>query len=37
MLPHASHIFMTDQPEAAHRAVVDFLAAQTAQRREMQA
>jgi pimeloyl-ACP methyl ester carboxylesterase len=37
MLPHASHIFMTDQPEAAHRAVVDFLAAQTPQRREMQA
>lgn len=25
MLPHASHIFTTDQPEAAHRAVLEFL------------
>jgi pimeloyl-ACP methyl ester carboxylesterase len=25
MLPHASHIYMTDQPEAAQTAVVDFL------------
>lgn len=25
MIPHASHIFTTDQPEAAHRAIVDFL------------
>ena len=26
MLPHASHIFVTDQPEASHRAMVEFLA-----------
>jgi len=26
MLPHASHILMTDEPEAAHNAVLDFLA-----------
>ncbi len=26
MLPHASHIFTTDQPEAAQRAVLEFLA-----------
>lgn len=26
MLPHASHIFMTDQPEASHAAVLEFLA-----------
>src|SRR5262249_7568172 len=25
MLPEASHIFMTDQPEASHRAVLNFL------------
>jgi len=25
MLPNASHIFPTDQPEAAHRAILDFL------------
>jgi 3-oxoadipate enol-lactonase len=25
MLPHASHIYMTDQPEASHKAVMDFL------------
>jgi len=25
MLPHASHIFTTDQPEASHAAVLDFL------------
>ncbi|HYL35140.1 MAG TPA: alpha/beta fold hydrolase [Bryobacteraceae bacterium] len=37
MIPHASHIFSTDQPEAAHRAVLEFLAEQTAQRRQMQA
>ena len=24
-IPHASHIYMTDQPEASHRAVLDFL------------
>jgi len=27
MLPHASHIFMTDQPEPSHRAVLNFLGA----------
>jgi pimeloyl-ACP methyl ester carboxylesterase len=25
MLPHASHLYMTDQPEASHTAVMDFL------------
>ena len=25
LLPHASHIFTTDQPEAAHRAILEFL------------
>jgi pimeloyl-ACP methyl ester carboxylesterase len=25
MLPHSSHIFMTDEPEAANRAMLDFL------------
>ena len=25
LIPNASHIFATDQPEAAHRPVVDFL------------
>ncbi len=29
MIPHASHIFPTDQQEAANRAMLDFLAAQT--------
>jgi pimeloyl-ACP methyl ester carboxylesterase len=28
MIPHASHIFTTDQPEPAHRAIFEFLAAQ---------
>jgi 3-oxoadipate enol-lactonase len=28
-IPHASHIFSTDQPEPSHRAILDFLAAQT--------
>lgn len=28
LIPHASHIFSTDQPDAAHRAMLDFLAAQ---------
>ena len=28
LIPHAGHIFATDQPEAAHRPVVDFLAPQ---------
>jgi 3-oxoadipate enol-lactonase len=27
MLPHASHIFVTDQPEASHTAILDFLSA----------
>ncbi|HEV3334597.1 MAG TPA: alpha/beta fold hydrolase [Bryobacteraceae bacterium] len=27
MLPHASHIFSTDQPEAAHREILGFLSA----------
>lgn len=25
MIPHASHIYMTDQPETSHKAVMDFL------------
>ena len=29
MLGHASHIFATDQPEAAHHTILEFLAAQT--------
>jgi pimeloyl-ACP methyl ester carboxylesterase len=28
LIPHAGHIFTTDQPEASHRAILDFLAAQ---------
>ena len=28
VLPHASHIFTTDQPEEAHRAILEFLASQ---------
>jgi 3-oxoadipate enol-lactonase len=27
MIPHASHIFSTDQPQASHRAMLEFLAA----------
>jgi pimeloyl-ACP methyl ester carboxylesterase len=27
MLPHAGHMLMTDQPEALHEAVLEFLAA----------
>ena len=27
MLPHASHIFTTDQPEASHREILAFLSA----------
>ena len=30
LLPHASHIYPTDQTEASHRAILDFLAAQSA-------
>ena len=29
LIPHASHIFSTDQPDKAHHAVLDFLAAQS--------
>jgi 3-oxoadipate enol-lactonase len=29
MIPHASHLFATDQPEASHHAILEFLAAQT--------
>jgi hypothetical protein len=25
MIPHASHLFTTDQPEAAHHAILEFL------------
>jgi 3-oxoadipate enol-lactonase len=32
MIPHASHIFPTDQPEAAHHAVLEFLSAQSDRR-----
>ena len=28
-IPHASHIFTTDQPEASHRAILDFLSTHT--------
>ena len=28
MIPHASHLFLTDQTEAAHRAILEFLNAQ---------
>jgi 3-oxoadipate enol-lactonase len=34
MIPRASHIFPTDQQEAAHRAMLDFLAAQTSAPRQ---
>lgn len=29
MIPHASHLFLTDQTEAAHRVILQFLEAQT--------
>ena len=29
MIPQASHIFSTDQPDAAHKPVLEFLSAQT--------
>ncbi|MGH9745008.1 MAG: alpha/beta fold hydrolase [Candidatus Acidiferrales bacterium] len=32
MIPHASHIYSTDQPEPSHRAVVEFLSAQAGRR-----
>jgi pimeloyl-ACP methyl ester carboxylesterase len=28
LIPHASHIFETDQPAAAHKAILEFLGAQ---------
>jgi 3-oxoadipate enol-lactonase len=37
MLPHAGHIFTSDQEEAAHRAILEFLDAVAGQHREMQA
>ncbi|MBZ5608753.1 MAG: alpha/beta hydrolase [Acidobacteriia bacterium] len=37
VLPHASHIYPTDQTEASHRVILEFLAAQTAQRTQTQA
>lgn len=30
LIPHASHIFLTDQPEVTHRAILNFLQAQNA-------
>lgn len=30
LIPHASHLFLTDQPRIAHEAILDFLKAQTA-------
>jgi pimeloyl-ACP methyl ester carboxylesterase len=33
LLPHASHIYSTDQTEAAHEAILEFLAAQAGQRK----
>ena len=37
LLPHASHIFTTDQPEAAHHAILEFLEAQSARPLQTQA
>jgi 3-oxoadipate enol-lactonase len=34
LIPHASHIFMTDQPQIAHEAILKFLNAQTADARK---
>lgn len=34
LLPDASHIFTTDQPEAAHNAILEFLGAQATRKRE---
>jgi pimeloyl-ACP methyl ester carboxylesterase len=34
MLPHASHIFTTDQTEAAHHAILEFLGGQATRKRE---
>lgn len=35
VIPHASHIFATDQTEASHRAVLGFLAKQAKQREDL--
>jgi len=37
LIPHASHIFETDQPGAAHQAIVDFLASQQTRAQRSQA
>jgi pimeloyl-ACP methyl ester carboxylesterase len=34
LLPNASHIFTTDQTEAAHKAILDFVGAQATRKRE---
>ena len=34
LIPNASHIFVTDQPEASHAAILDFLGAQATRKRE---
>jgi 3-oxoadipate enol-lactonase len=34
MIPRASHIFLTDQTEAAHQAILDFLDGQATRKRE---
>ena len=34
MIPNASHVFSTDQAEAAHAAILDFLAAQATRKQE---
>jgi pimeloyl-ACP methyl ester carboxylesterase len=34
MIPHASHIFTTDQPDAAHPAILEFLDAQATRKRQ---
>jgi 3-oxoadipate enol-lactonase len=34
MIPRASHIFNTDQPEVAHRAILEFLASQATRKQE---
>jgi hypothetical protein len=33
MIPGASHIFTTDQPQLAHAAILDFLGAQATRKR----
>jgi pimeloyl-ACP methyl ester carboxylesterase len=37
LIPHASHIFETDQPIPSNRAIVDFLAAQQGRAQTSQA